>query len=92
MNMIFKLQIWYNAVIRGDIAKVSIGSSTNVQDRAVISTNAELGSEYPTTVSIGDHVTIGHGALLTSCIVGNHVLIGQGAIISQGTSRSLVST
>lgn len=33
---------------------------------------------------IGEHVTIGHGALLTSCNVGSRVLIGQGAIVQAG--------
>jgi len=30
-------------------------------------------------------VTIGHGALITSCTIGNRVLIGQGAIIQEGS-------
>lgn len=64
---------------------MSIGECTNIQDRAVIVTNAELKSSYPYKVDIGDHVTIGHGAMLTSCSVGNHVLIGQGAIVQEGT-------
>jgi carbonic anhydrase/acetyltransferase-like protein (isoleucine patch superfamily) len=77
-------KIWYNAVLRADSAKVEIGEGTNVQDRAVIVTNSELHSDYPRGVSIGDNVTIGHGALLTACTLGDHVLIGQGAILQQG--------
>lgn len=67
---------------------MSIGEYTNIQDRAVIVTNVELKSSYPYKVDIGDHVTIGHGAMLTSCSVGNHVLIGQGAIIQEGKLSS----
>ena len=77
-------KIWYNAVLRGDSAKVEIGEGTNIQDRAVIVTSVELHCDYPREVSIGDNVTIGHGALLTSCTLGDHVLIGQGAIVQQG--------
>jgi carbonic anhydrase/acetyltransferase-like protein (isoleucine patch superfamily) len=68
---------------------VSIGEYTNIQDRAVIVTNVELKSSYPYKVDIGDHVTIGHGAMLTSCSVGNHVLIGQGAIVQEGTRSTI---
>jgi carbonic anhydrase/acetyltransferase-like protein (isoleucine patch superfamily) len=76
--------IWYGAVLRGDKSKIKIGSRTNVQDRAVINTVSNLESGYPADVDIGDHVTIGHGALLTSCTVGDRVLIGQGSIIQEG--------
>ena len=82
------LQIWYNAVLRGDTANLEIGEGTNIQDRAVIVTSVELKSDYPLEVSIGNNVTIGHGALLTSCTLGDHVLIGQGAIVQQGEARA----
>jgi carbonic anhydrase/acetyltransferase-like protein (isoleucine patch superfamily) len=57
----------------------------NVQDRAVINTVSSLETGYPSDVNIGDFVTIGHGALITSATIGNNVLIGQGAIISEGS-------
>ena len=70
--------IWYGAVLRADGEhKITVGSFSNVQDRAVI-TSAE------SAVTIGSHVTIGHGALLASCVVGSEVLIGQGAIVQEG--------
>ena len=74
--------------MRGDTAKLEIGEGTNIQDRAVIVTSVELKSDYPLEVLIGDNVTIGHGALLTSCTLGDHVLIGQGAIVQQGEARA----
>jgi hypothetical protein len=45
---------------------------------------ANLDSGFPADVSIGDNVTIGHGALLTSCVIGDRVLVGQGSIIQEG--------
>jgi carbonic anhydrase/acetyltransferase-like protein (isoleucine patch superfamily) len=39
-------------------------------------------------------VTIGHGALLTSCTVGDRSLIGQGAVVQEGCeigSNSIVA-
>ena len=77
-------QVWYGAVIRGDKNKVTIGQATNVQDRAIINTASSLESGFPAEVNSGDRVTIGHGALLTSCNVGSDSLIGQGAIVQAG--------
>lgn len=71
-------------MIRGDKAPVDIGYKCNIQDRAVISTVTALNSGFNSDVTIANYVTIGHGALLTSCSVGEKTLIGQGAIIGQG--------
>ena len=70
--------VWYNAVIRGDSNSIVIGENTNVQDNAVLHTSHEHG------ITIGDNVTIGHGAIVHGCTVGNNVLIGMGAIILDG--------
>ncbi len=34
---------------------------------------------------IGNHVTVGHGAMLISCTIGDYCLIGQGAVIQAGS-------
>lgn len=73
-----KSSVWYGAVVRGDLNSVVIGANTNVQDRAVLTTAPS------SSLAIGKNVTIGHGALLTSCSVGDDVLIGQGAIVQEG--------
>mmetsp|Transcript_16748 Transcript_16748/g.36272 ORF Transcript_16748/g.36272 Transcript_16748/m.36272 type:complete len:190 (-) Transcript_16748:50-619(-) len=78
------VSVWYGAVIRGDKNKVKIGHQSNVQDRAVITTVADLGTGFPAHVEIGDQVTIGHGALITSCTIGNRCLIGQGSVVQEG--------
>ena len=67
--------IWFNATIRGDMAKVHIKEGTNVQDNAVIHTNTDA----PTLIGRG--VTIGHSAIIHACIVHDYALIGMGAII-----------
>lgn len=71
--------VWYNAVIRGNPAKITIGSYSNVQDNAVL--HAQIGRP----MTIGDYVTIGHGAIVHCDEVGDHTLIGMGAIIQSGT-------
>jgi carbonic anhydrase/acetyltransferase-like protein (isoleucine patch superfamily) len=74
--------IWPNAVIRGDVNSIRIGNGTNIQDLAmchVTHKSAHLPDGY--TLRIGDHVTIGHSAILHGCSIGNDVLIGMGSII-----------
>jgi carbonic anhydrase/acetyltransferase-like protein (isoleucine patch superfamily) len=69
------VNIWYGAVLRADSDKITIGKNTNIQDNAVVHVNNEM----PT--KIGDHVTVGHGAIVHACTVGNNVLVGMGSII-----------
>lgn len=70
--------VWYGAVIRADNNTVKLGKNVNVQDGAIIHVDADA----PTT--IGDNVTIGHGAIVHGCTVGDNVLIGMGAILLSG--------
>ncbi len=70
--------VWYNAVIRGDINYIKIGSKTNIQDNCVLHVTHEL------PVIIGDSVTIGHGAVIHGCSIEDDVLIGMGAIVLDG--------
>ena len=66
--------VWMNAVIRGDVNSIRVGSFSNVQDCAVLHGQRNL---YP--VIVGDWVTIGHNATVHGCVVGNEVVIGMGA-------------
>ena len=70
--------IWYNAVIRGDDAPITIAERTNIQDNCVLHTD----TGFP--LKIGSDVTIGHGAIIHGCTVGNNVIIGMGAIVMNG--------
>jgi len=72
------VSVWFNAVIRGDMSKVTIGEFTNIQDNAMVHTN----TNKPTL--IGSNVTIGHGAIIHACTIGNNALIGMGSIILDG--------
>lgn len=67
--------LWYGVSIRGDVAKITIGEGTNVQDNAVVHCDAG----FPNV--IGSHTSIGHGALVHGERVGNGCLIGMGAIL-----------
>ena len=68
--------VWFNSVIRGDVNSIRIGDKVNVQDGAVIHCTFEK-----TKVSIGNHVSIGHNALVHGCEIRDNVLIGMGAIV-----------
>ena len=70
--------VWYNTVIRGDSNSIVIGENTNVQDNAVLHTS------HSHALTIGDNVTIGHGAIVHGCTIGNNVLIGMSAIVLDG--------
>lgn len=70
--------IWFNAVLRGDNEPIAIGQGSNLQDGAVCHTDPG----FPLTV--GEHVTVGHLALLHGCTIGDGSLIGMGAMVMNG--------
>jgi gamma-carbonic anhydrase len=71
--------VWMNVVIRGDVNAIRIGQRSNVQDGTVVHVMHET---HPTT--IGDDVTVGHGAIVHGCTISNRVLVGMGAIVLNG--------
>ena len=70
--------VWFGAVVRGDNEPIKVGKGTSIQDNAVLHT--EKG--HPLT--IGDNVTVGHGAIVHCSSVGSNCLIGMGAILLDG--------
>lgn len=67
--------IWFNTVVRGDIAPITIGERSSVQDCTVVHVNIDA----PTV--IGNDVTVGHSALVHGTTVHDGVLVGMGAIL-----------
>jgi carbonic anhydrase/acetyltransferase-like protein (isoleucine patch superfamily) len=70
--------VWNGAVLRGDINRIVVGHHTNIQDNAVL----HLADDFP--CSLGNWVTVGHGAIVHACKVGDEVLVGMGAVILDG--------
>jgi carbonic anhydrase/acetyltransferase-like protein (isoleucine patch superfamily) len=66
--------VWPGAVVRGDIAEITIGGGSNIQDCCQLHTDT-------LKLAIGRGVTVGHGATLHSCDIGDGSLVGMGAII-----------
>ena len=71
--------VWMNAVVRGDVNSIRVGSNSNVQDCAVLH-----GQRYLYSVTVGDWVTIGHNATVHGCTIEDACLIGMGATILNG--------
>ncbi len=71
--------VWYNAVLRGDIAPIRIGRGSNVQDGAVL----HVDEGVPCT--IGDNVVIGHGAVIHSAAVQDGVMVAMQATLLSGS-------
>ncbi|AWX33197.1 MAG: gamma carbonic anhydrase family protein [Methanosphaera sp.] len=76
------VSVWYNAVVRGDQAPISVDENSNIQDNCVV----HVSKNYP--VKIGKNVSIGHGAIIHGCTIEDNVLIGMGAIILNGAKIS----
>ncbi|MFC5862942.1 gamma carbonic anhydrase family protein [Acidicapsa dinghuensis] len=71
--------VWMNAVLRGDVHSIRVGSNSNVQDCAVLH-----GQRYQFSVTVGDWVTIGHNAVVHGCVLEDMVLIGMNATVLNG--------
>ena len=68
--------VWMNAVLRGDVFAIKIGSNSNVQDCSVLH-----GMRYRYGVVLGNWVTVGHSVTLHGCTVADRCLIGMGAVV-----------
>jgi carbonic anhydrase/acetyltransferase-like protein (isoleucine patch superfamily) len=70
--------VWYQAVLRGDDDLLHIGARSNVQDGAVLHTDAGI------QLRLGADVTVGHQAMLHGCTVEDGSLIGIQAVVLNG--------
>jgi len=67
--------IWFQVVLRGDVAPIRVGAKTNIQDGTIV-------HGFPgSPVTVGDWVTVGHRAVIHACTIEDHCLIGIGAIV-----------
>jgi carbonic anhydrase/acetyltransferase-like protein (isoleucine patch superfamily) len=67
--------VWYGAVLRGDMAPISVGEATNLQDGTIV--HVDEGKP----ARIGARVGVGHRAILHGCTVEDDCLIGMGSIL-----------
>jgi len=67
--------VWYQAVLRGDLAPIDVGAETNIQDGTIVHVDTGI----PCTV--GRRVGVGHRVILHGCVVEDECLIGMGAVV-----------
>lgn len=70
--------VWYNAVLRGDEAPITVGPRSNIQDNCVLHVDVDA------PIHIGADVTVGHSAILHGCTIGDCSLVGMGSILLNG--------
>lgn len=67
--------VWFGAVLRGDVEKLTVGARSNIQDNSVL--HADPGAP----LVLGDDITVGHMVMLHGCRIGNNSLVGIGSVV-----------
>ncbi|MEV7200512.1 gamma carbonic anhydrase family protein [Streptomyces griseoluteus] len=70
--------VWYGAVVRGDVERITVGADANIQDNVTL--HADPG--FPLT--IGERVSVGHNAVVHGATVEDDCLVGMGATVLNG--------
>ena len=70
--------VWFGCVLRGDVNRIEIGRSTNIQDGSTL----HVDDDHPCLIS--DHVHVGHHVILHGCTVERGAMVGIGAIVLSG--------
>lgn len=73
------VNIWFGTVVRGDLARVTLGPRVNVQDGCIVHT------DYDQPQTIEEGVVVGHRAVLHGRVIGRDTLVGIGAILLTGS-------
>jgi carbonic anhydrase/acetyltransferase-like protein (isoleucine patch superfamily) len=71
--------LWFGTIVRGDLARVTLGESVNIQDGCILHTDAGV----PLTVERG--VVAGHAVVLHGSAVGEDTLLGIGCRLLSGS-------
>lgn len=79
------VSIWPNAVLRGDVNRISVGARTNIQDGTICHVTHD-GPYSPggLPLVLGSDITVGHAAILHACTIGDRCLIGMAALLMDG--------
>lgn len=90
------VNIWFASVVRGDLARITLGPRVNIQDGSILHTDYDLPQEIEEGVVIG-HAAVVHGQrvgkdsligigarLLSGCDVGSECLIAAGTVVTEG--------
>jgi carbonic anhydrase/acetyltransferase-like protein (isoleucine patch superfamily) len=72
------VNIWFGAVVRGDLARITFGPRVNIQDGCIVHT------DYDQPQDVEEGVVVGHRAVLHGRFIGRDSLIGMGAMLLSG--------
>ena len=72
------VNIWFGSVLRGDLARITLGPRVNLQDGCIVHTD----HDEPQLIEEG--VVVGHRAVLHGRLIGRDSLIGMGALLLSG--------
>lgn len=67
--------VWFNAVVRGDMAPIRLGERCNVQDGSVLHVDEGC------PLVLEDGVSVGHLCIVHGCTIGRGTLVGMGSIV-----------
>ena len=70
------VNIWFGAVVRGDMHFIRVDGRSNIQDNAVVHVTTAVSPTH-----IGSDVTVGHGAIIHGCTIEDNCMIGMGATV-----------
>jgi carbonic anhydrase/acetyltransferase-like protein (isoleucine patch superfamily) len=67
--------VWYQCVLRGDLAPITVGERSNIQDLTMVHVDDGV------PCAIGARVGVGHRCILHGCTIEDDCLIGMGSIL-----------
>ncbi len=71
--------VWYGCVLRGDVARITLGPRVNLQDGCIVH------ADYGLPQVIEEGVVVGHAAVLHGKRIGRDTLVGIGARLLAGS-------
>jgi carbonic anhydrase/acetyltransferase-like protein (isoleucine patch superfamily) len=78
------VSVWYNSVLRADVADIVVGRNSNIQD------NCAVHVDFGLNTVLGENVTVGHGAILHACTIGDncavHVDFGLNTVLGENVT------
>lgn len=70
--------VWFGASVRAEVASITIGRDSNVQD------NAMLHADYDLPITIGERVSVGRNAIVHGATIEDDVIVGMHATVMNG--------
>ena len=76
--------VWYGAILKGDLAAISIGTNSSIKDRAIIAPSSAGSVSIGNDVIVGQGAVIGNATLQDSAVIGMGATVGDGAVVEAG--------